>query len=68
MTSEFNVIDVPQVVTKKRKVEESVNQESLKMAQSFCETPQEWSEVQKMNNKKLDTFINDKKFQSNLNQ
>ena len=67
MTSEFNVIDAPQIVTKKRKIEELVNQESLKLAQSFCETPQEWADVQKMNNKKLDAFINDKKFQSNLN-
>lgn len=66
MQQEFNVVDAT-VVTKKRKLDESVNQESLKLAQSFCETPQEWSDVQKMNTKKLDAFINDKKFQSNLN-
>ena len=66
MTTDFNVIDVPQIVTKKRKFEES-NQESLKLAQSYCETPQEWADVQKMYNKKLECFINDKKFQSNLN-
>ena len=66
MQQEFNVVDAI-VVTKKRKLDESVNQDSLKLAQSFCETPQEWSDVQKMNNRKLDAFINDKKFQSNLN-
>ena len=62
----FNVVDST-VVTKKRKLDELVNQESLKLAQSFCETPREWGEVQKMNNRKLEAFINDKKFQSNLN-
>ena len=66
MQQEFNVVDAT-VVTKKRKLDDSVNQESLKLAQSFCETAQEWSDVQKMNNRKLDAFINDKKFQSNLN-
>jgi hypothetical protein len=62
----FNIVEPP-VVTKKRKLEEVVNQESLKLAQSFCETPLEWGDVQKMNNRRLETFINDKKFSSNLN-